>query len=218
MDKKASRIRRSRRARAKIASLGVNRLCVHRTPRHTYAQVFSGETGKVVAAASTLSADVKKGLRPMEEKHVWWMVNPNSRNLRTLQRYNGKDTNNSGTNSNAKTIQVDRGSKNKGLRLSLIAGYMDPRTGKLRELTLTRCIEIWGHVPFTATDMEFEEMMTAIERVNAGQPPPPFQALGQQQQRQQQDLVSPGRVGNDANQGEPQVLLHQPIDLEHTQT
>ena len=60
MDKKASRTRRSRRARAKIASLGVNRLCVHRTPRHTYAQVFSGETGKVVAAASTLSADVKK--------------------------------------------------------------------------------------------------------------------------------------------------------------
>ena len=60
MDKKESRIRRSRRARAKIATLGKNRLCVHRTPRHTYAQVFSGETGKVVAAASTLSGDVKK--------------------------------------------------------------------------------------------------------------------------------------------------------------
>ena len=63
MDKKSSRIRRSRRARAKIASLGVNRLCVHRTPRHTYAQVFSGETGKVVASASTLSADVKKSVK-----------------------------------------------------------------------------------------------------------------------------------------------------------
>ena len=60
MDKKQSRIRRSRRARAKIALLGVNRLSVHRTPRHTYAQVFSGETGKVVASASTLEADVKK--------------------------------------------------------------------------------------------------------------------------------------------------------------
>ncbi len=59
MDKKQSRIRRSRRTRAKIASLGMNRLSVHRTPRHTYAQVFSGETGKVVASASTLSADVK---------------------------------------------------------------------------------------------------------------------------------------------------------------
>ncbi len=63
MDKKQSRIRRSRRARAKIATLGMNRLCVHRTPRHTYAQVFSGETGKVVAAASTLSGDVKKALK-----------------------------------------------------------------------------------------------------------------------------------------------------------
>ena len=59
MDKKSSRIRRSRRTRAKIASLGVHRLSVHRTPRHTYAQVFSSETGNVVASASTLAADVK---------------------------------------------------------------------------------------------------------------------------------------------------------------
>ena len=63
MDKKQSRIRRSRRARAKIAELGVNRLSVHRTPRHIYAQVFSGETGKVVATASTLSAEVKKSIK-----------------------------------------------------------------------------------------------------------------------------------------------------------
>lgn len=60
MDKRTSRIRRSRRTRARIVSLGINRLTVHRTPRHTYAQVFSGETGVVVAAASTLSADVRK--------------------------------------------------------------------------------------------------------------------------------------------------------------
>jgi large subunit ribosomal protein L18 len=63
MDKKQSRIRRSRRARAKIALLGVNRLCVYRTPRHTYAQVFSGETGKVVASASTLAADIKGSIK-----------------------------------------------------------------------------------------------------------------------------------------------------------
>ena len=63
MDKKHSRIRRSRRARAKIAELGVNRLSVHRTPRHIYAQVFSGETGKVIATASTLSAEVKKAIK-----------------------------------------------------------------------------------------------------------------------------------------------------------
>ncbi|MCP4429341.1 MAG: 50S ribosomal protein L18 [Gammaproteobacteria bacterium] len=63
MDKKSSRIRRSRRTRAKIAELGVNRLCVHRTPRHTYAQVFSSESGNVVATASTLGADVKAQIK-----------------------------------------------------------------------------------------------------------------------------------------------------------
>ena len=68
MDKKSSRIRRSRRTRAKIAELGVNRLSVHRlsvhrTPRHTYAQVFSGESGNVIVTASTLSADVKAQIK-----------------------------------------------------------------------------------------------------------------------------------------------------------
>ena len=63
MGKKASRLRRSRRGRAKIAQLGADRLCVHRTPRHTYAQVYSASTGQVVAAASTLSAEVKKSIK-----------------------------------------------------------------------------------------------------------------------------------------------------------
>ncbi len=62
MGKKESRIRRSRRTRAKISELGVNRLSVHRSSRHTYAQIFSGETGQVVVAASTLTADVKKAI------------------------------------------------------------------------------------------------------------------------------------------------------------
>lgn len=127
--------------------------------------------------------DVQNGLKPMGEKHVWWLVNPNSRNLRTLQRYNGKDKKSSAP----KGLQIDRGSAKKGLRLSLIAAYIDPRSGSLRELTLTRCIEIWGHIPFNATDTEFEDMMTAIERVNAGHPPPAFPVF---------DDV-PGRVGTD---------------------
>ncbi len=63
MDKKSSRLRRSRRTRARIATLGVDRLAVHRTPRHTYAQVFSGETGSVVVATSTLAAEVRKLIR-----------------------------------------------------------------------------------------------------------------------------------------------------------
>ncbi|KAG7344994.1 serine/threonine protein kinase-like protein [Nitzschia inconspicua] len=137
----------------------------------------------VVKKGAPMDSDVVKGLKPMEEKHVWWLVNPNSRNLRTLQRYNGKDEKSSAP----KGLQIDRGSSKKGLRLSLIAAYIDPRSGSLRELTLTRCIEIWGHVPFNATDSEFEDMMTAIERVNAGHPPPAFPAF---------DDV-PGRVGTD---------------------
>lgn len=63
MDKKSSRIRRSRKTRAKIRELGVDRLTVFRTPRHTYAQIISGETGNVVAAVSTLTKEVKDELK-----------------------------------------------------------------------------------------------------------------------------------------------------------
>ncbi len=60
MNKKEARLRRSRKTRAKIAELGIARLCVHRTNCHIYAQVFSGCGTKVVAAASTVEADVRK--------------------------------------------------------------------------------------------------------------------------------------------------------------
>ncbi|MDB4021169.1 50S ribosomal protein L18 [Litorivicinus sp.] len=61
MDKKQSRLRRARRGRAKMRELDVNRLCVHRTPRHIYAQIISGNGASVICAASTLD----KGLREM---------------------------------------------------------------------------------------------------------------------------------------------------------
>lgn len=57
--KKLSRLRRARRARAKIRELAVHRLCVNRTPRHIYAQVISPEGDKIVAAASTLESSVR---------------------------------------------------------------------------------------------------------------------------------------------------------------
>ncbi|MDH5408219.1 MAG: 50S ribosomal protein L18 [Gammaproteobacteria bacterium] len=63
MDKKTTRIRRSKRARAKIRELGVHRLCVHRTPRHIYAQVIAPNSESVLAAVSTLQADIKQGLK-----------------------------------------------------------------------------------------------------------------------------------------------------------
>ncbi|AFU99003.1 50S ribosomal protein L18 [Simiduia agarivorans] len=60
-DKKIARLRRARRARAKIAELKVNRLTIHRTPRHIYAQIISGEGAKVLASASTLDKDLRSG-------------------------------------------------------------------------------------------------------------------------------------------------------------
>ena len=63
MDKKQSRIRRARRTRAKIKELGVHRLCVYRTPAHTYAQIFSPDGSSVVASASTVEAEIKAGLK-----------------------------------------------------------------------------------------------------------------------------------------------------------
>ncbi|MFY0666149.1 MAG: 50S ribosomal protein L18 [Natronospirillum sp.] len=59
--KKQSRIRRARRSRMKIRELGVNRLCIHRTPRHIYAQVISPDGAKVLASASTLDTDLRSG-------------------------------------------------------------------------------------------------------------------------------------------------------------
>jgi large subunit ribosomal protein L18 len=62
MKKKATRIRRARRTRAKIRELGYDRLSVHRTPRHIYAQVISPDGGKILAVASTLQPAVREGI------------------------------------------------------------------------------------------------------------------------------------------------------------
>ncbi len=62
MDKKASRLRRARKTRAKIRELGRPRLCVHRTPRHIYAQIIDGSGDRVLASASTLDPDLRKDM------------------------------------------------------------------------------------------------------------------------------------------------------------
>jgi large subunit ribosomal protein L18 len=59
--KKQSRLRRARRARAKISELRTNRLCVFRTPRHIYAQIITPTGGQVLASASTLDKSVRGG-------------------------------------------------------------------------------------------------------------------------------------------------------------
>jgi len=60
MNKKEARLRRSRKTRARIAQIKVARLCVHRTNCHIYAQVFSSCGSRVLAAASTLEAEIRK--------------------------------------------------------------------------------------------------------------------------------------------------------------
>jgi ribosomal protein L18 len=54
LDKKQNRLRRARKVRAKISELEVNRLSVHRTPRHIYAQVIAPDGGTILVSASTL--------------------------------------------------------------------------------------------------------------------------------------------------------------------
>mgnify|MGYP001818726272 FL=1 len=60
MDKKQTRLRRARRTRAHIRDIGATRLCIHKTPRHIYAQSISPEGNAVLASASTLDKDVRK--------------------------------------------------------------------------------------------------------------------------------------------------------------
>jgi large subunit ribosomal protein L18 len=59
--KNEARLRRARRSRARMRTAGVNRLSVHRTPRHIYAQVFNATGDKVLASASTLDESLRSG-------------------------------------------------------------------------------------------------------------------------------------------------------------
>lgn len=63
MYKKSSRIRRSRKARAKIKELGVNRLSIYKTSRHIYAQLIAPNSSEVIAAANTLQSDIKSEIK-----------------------------------------------------------------------------------------------------------------------------------------------------------
>jgi large subunit ribosomal protein L18 len=63
MEKKEARLRRAKRARMKIRELGVARLCIHRTPRHIYAQVIAPNGSEVIASASTVESDVRGELK-----------------------------------------------------------------------------------------------------------------------------------------------------------
>ncbi len=62
LNKNDTRQRRARKTRARIAEQKTNRLTVHRTNLHIYAQVVSDCGSKILASASSLEAEVRKEL------------------------------------------------------------------------------------------------------------------------------------------------------------
>jgi large subunit ribosomal protein L18 len=63
MNKRSSRLRRALKLRSNIKKLGNNRLSVHRTAKHIYAQVISENGTVTVASASTNQAEVKSAVK-----------------------------------------------------------------------------------------------------------------------------------------------------------
>lgn len=63
IDKKISRLRRSRQTRIKIAQLRAVRLTVNRSNSHIYAQVIDASGGKVLASASSAEKGVRGELK-----------------------------------------------------------------------------------------------------------------------------------------------------------
>ncbi|MDA7718628.1 50S ribosomal protein L18, partial [Pseudomonadales bacterium] len=59
--KRDARLKRARKSRSKIRELLVPRLCVYRSPRHTYAQIISEDGAQVKVAASTLESALRDG-------------------------------------------------------------------------------------------------------------------------------------------------------------
>jgi large subunit ribosomal protein L18 len=62
MNKKEARLKRALKLRCKIKSLDVNRLTVHKSSQHIYAQILSKDGSKTIASVSTVEASVKSAL------------------------------------------------------------------------------------------------------------------------------------------------------------
>ncbi len=59
MDKKTSRLKRALKLRCRIKKLGANRLTIHKTARHIYAQVLSKDGTVTLVSASTTQAGIR---------------------------------------------------------------------------------------------------------------------------------------------------------------
>ncbi|MGY6276264.1 50S ribosomal protein L18 [Methylomonas sp. MgM2] len=63
MDKKSARLKRALKLRCKIKRSEVNRLTIHRTAQHIYAQVLSTDGKSTLAAASTTQGEIKAAIK-----------------------------------------------------------------------------------------------------------------------------------------------------------
>ncbi len=76
MKKKVERLRRAKRGRMSIREQEVTRLCVHKTPRHIYAQVIAPTSDRVLASASTLDKNLKvSSNQQVILRQLNWLVN-----------------------------------------------------------------------------------------------------------------------------------------------
>ena len=58
-DKKFKRIRRAQKTRARLKLHRKNRLCVHRSARHIYAQVISANGQQTIVSASSVEPEIR---------------------------------------------------------------------------------------------------------------------------------------------------------------
>lgn len=63
ISKKARRLRRAVKTRARIREIGIARLTVYRTPQHIYVQLTDAAGARVLAAASTVQKAVRADLK-----------------------------------------------------------------------------------------------------------------------------------------------------------
>jgi large subunit ribosomal protein L18 len=63
MNKKLTRIRRGKKSRYKARASGALRLCIHRTPRHIYAQIIDDQAANVLACSSSIEAGVRSEVK-----------------------------------------------------------------------------------------------------------------------------------------------------------
>ena len=58
--RKAARLRRAGKTRARIRRAATNRLCIFRSPQHVYAQIIEPSFGRVLVSASSVEREVRE--------------------------------------------------------------------------------------------------------------------------------------------------------------